>query len=184
MLVIGLTVLTGAAATGSRKQVVLIRPNNVEHHADPDTTVGGYYTVTYSAPQGLLSADLDRVVLEMYVDVSSIAREEYVNEAPVFQVYALREPFGSILDPETLDSSTRAARPIAAGSVRRIVIDVTQIVRAHLQGTLENYGLVIGSLTGMREGEFVLLANRLPEGAVGQLHFFSHNGVTREQQSK
>ncbi len=189
MLVLGFAVLTGAAPTDSRKQVVLIRSSDVTLRTDPDTTVGRYYTLSYSPPEGLTSADLDRAVLEVYLDVSAIARGEYVNEAPVFEVYALKEPFGSSLDPETLDRNTRAARPVGAGSDRRIVIDVTQMVRAHLHGTVENNGLVIGSLTGMREGQFVLLSGRLPEGAVGQLHVyrrhvFSPSAVTREQRSK
>ena len=189
MMVLGFAILTGGAATNSRKQVVLIRSSDVTLCTDPDTTVGRYYTVSYSSPEGLTSADLDRAILEVYLDVSAKTREEYVNEAPVFEVCALKEPFGQFLDPETLDNDTRAARPVAAGADRRVVIDVTPIVRAHLQGTVENNGLIIGSLTGMREGQFVIISGRLPQGAVGQLHIYrrrelSSSTVTSEHRSK
>jgi hypothetical protein len=45
-------------------------------------------------------------------------------------------------------------------------------VRAHLDGTIGNNGLIVGSLTGMREGEFAILSGRLPQGAVAQLRVY------------
>ncbi len=171
-LVVAVVALTGAAVPDPRKQVVSIRSSDVTLRVDPDTTLARYYTMSYTPPEGLASADLDLAILELYVDVSAIARDEYVNEAPVFEVYALNEPFGSSLDREILEEGTRAARPVAAGVARRVVVDVTQIVRAHLQGALQNNGLVVGSLTGMREGQFVILSGRLPDAAVGRLHVY------------
>lgn len=169
---IAAAMLTGATATDATKHVVRLNANDVTLRTDPDTTVGAYYTVSYSPPAGLNTDNLDRAILELYLDVSAKARDEYVNEAPVFEVYALKEPFVATLDPELLDRDTRSSRPIAAGLGRRVVIDVTSIVRAHLQGTVVNNGIVIGSLTGMREGQFTILSGKLPEGAVGQLLMF------------
>jgi hypothetical protein len=185
LILVGFIVLTGAAATDPRKQVVLIPSSDVMLRTDPDTTVGQYYTVSYSLPEGLTSADLERAILEVYVDVSAKARGEYVNEAPVLEVFALKGPFRRFLDPDALDPKTRAGRPVVAGAGRRVLIDVTGIVRAHLEGTIENHGLVVGSLLGMREGEFTLLSGRLPQGAVGRLRVYRrHEFVPVEVTSK
>lgn len=172
---IGIALLTGTTVTDATKQIVLINSGDITLRTDPDTTVGAYYTVSYSAPEGLTTDNLERVILEVYLDVSAKAREEYVNEAPVLEVYALKEPFVSRLEPESLDRATRSVRPVARGAGRRVVIDITSIVRAHLQGTLINNGIVIGSLTGMREGQFTILSDRLPDGAVGRIFIYQRH---------
>jgi hypothetical protein len=56
-----------------------------------------------------------------------------------------------------------------------VVLDVTRIVRSHLDGDFPNNGLIVGSVTGRREGKFTLVSGKLPEGAVGQLRFYMHD---------
>jgi hypothetical protein len=116
---------------------------------------------------------VEKALLEVYVNVDARSREGYLNDTPVLEVFALTEPFGSELDTERLERSTGVARPVALGSDRRVLLDVTRIVRACLGGTRTNYGIVVGSLTGMREGDFEMATGRLPGGVVAQLHVYT-----------
>ena len=174
-LIFWFIMLTGAVGTDGTNQTILIRSNDVALHTDPDTTIGHYYTVAYTLPENLSSEDLDHAILEVFVDVSAKARGEYFNEAPVLEVYALTGPFSGILNLETLDRPTGVVRPVVAEDNRRVIVDITNIVRSHLDGTLENNGLIFGSLTGMREGEFTFVSGALPEGAVGQVRIYPRN---------
>jgi hypothetical protein len=167
-----LVTITGATPTDSSKQTVLIRSNDVTLRAEPDTTIGRHYTVVYTLPEDLTTDDLERAILEVSVDVSAKRRGDYFNPAPVFEVYALAEAYGESFDPEILHANGRVVRPVALGEGRRVVLEVTAIVRSHLDGSIENNGLIVGSLTGMREGDFVFVSGRFPEGAVGQLRIF------------
>jgi hypothetical protein len=174
MVVVALAVvaLTGAAPTDASKQTILIRASDVTVRTDPDTTIGRHYTVAYSLPRDLTSADLDRAILEVSVDVSAKRRGDYFNPAPVLEVYALEQAYGERFDPAILRADGRAVRPVAVGAGRRVVFDVTGILRSHLDGAMENRGLIVGSLTGMREGDFVFVSGRFPEGAVGLLRVY------------
>jgi hypothetical protein len=165
-----LVFLTGARRTAG-KEVVLIHADDVIVRAETDTSVAPYYTLSYSLPVGLASTRLERVILELYVSVRAKPRNGYINEAPVMEVYALKRAYPGSLAGDLLYREGRAGRPVLLGEVRRVVIDITKIVRAHLDGELANNGLVMGSLTGMREGEFVVVPGRLPDGAVGQIRY-------------
>ncbi len=106
------------------------------------------------------------------MDVRAKARDGYVNEAPVLEAFALTQPFAGTLSVENLDTTTRAVSAVALGRSRRVLLDVTGIVRANLTGRMSNYGLVLGSVTGSRDGDFTLVSGRLPDSAVGRLRIY------------
>ena len=135
--IIACVVLTGAGRSDPTRQVILIPSSDVTMRADPDTTLGRYYTMFYAPPDGLTAIDLERAILEVFVDVSAKGRDRYVNEAPVLELYALKEPFWGTLDPTSLDQATRSVRPVAAGEGRRVVLDITAIIRSHLEGAID-----------------------------------------------
>ena len=170
--VLAILTLTGTTPTDRTRETVLIRPADVTVHDEPDTTLGPYYTISYAWPDGLTSRLLDRAILEVFLDVSARPREEFLNPSPLLEVYALTEPLTGAFDPGHLERAGRALRPVAVGEGRRVVLDVTAIVRAHLEGRIENHGLIIGSLTGERDGAFTLRSGVLPQGAVGRLLLF------------
>ena len=93
----------------------------------------------------------------------------------MIEVYAATNPLDGAGDLEDLDMATRSRRPVALGEGRHVRIDVTKIVRAHLAESLVNYGLVIGTISGMREGDFTIVANRFPDAAVGKLNIYMSN---------
>ena len=163
--------LATASATDPIKSSVLIRTQDVAVHSAADTTQAPYYTVSYVLPAGLDPTRVQRAILELVVDVHAKPRGEYVNEAPVLEVYALTQAFAGTVDIEALDRSTRAVRPVAVGQSRRVKIDVTRIVRAHAGGE-SNYGLVLGSVTGMREGVFTIRTNTFPNGGMARVTLY------------
>jgi len=173
VLVAAWVVLTGAAAVHPRKISVMTRGADASAHAGPGTTIGQYYTVHYELPDDLTSEWVERAVLELYVDVRAKTRQDYVNEAPVLEVYAPTEALAGGVDVKNLDIATRAGRPIALGERRLVRIDVTRIVRAHASKALDNNGLVVGTLSGMREGDFTIVANILADGAIGRLTIYT-----------
>ena len=179
VLAIGLFLVTGAAQTDTRRQLLLIRSADATARAEADTSFGQYYTLSYRLPSDLRAERLERAVLELYLDVRAKPRGEYVNEAPVVEVYALKGSFAGSVQPEKLDVTTGTMRPVALGDGRRVLIDITEIVRAHLDGTLRNDGLVVGSLTGMREGDFSLVSDKFPQGAVGRVRIYTSSQATR-----
>jgi hypothetical protein len=166
--------LTASTAVVPSEQItVMIHQNDATARAEEDTTVGQYYTVQYTLPQGMTAGQLDRAVLEFYVDVRSKDRDGYVDAAPMLEVFAAAGALQGDVDAEDLDIDTRAGRPVALGDGRLVRIDVTKIVRAHVSGNLTNNGIVIGSMTGMREGDFTIATDRFPGGAVARLNIYT-----------
>jgi hypothetical protein len=161
-----------SSTSGTGKQVLVLREGDVTAHAEADTTMGPYYTVSYELPAGLRIEDLERALLELSVDVRAKSRESYVNDAPVLEAYALTAPYAGVMDARILDLTSRAMRPVAVGDGRRVVLDLTNIVRAHLDGSRPNHGFIIGSLTGMREGDFRLRSGSLDLSTVARVHIY------------
>jgi len=170
--VLAVLTLAGTTPADRTRETVLIRPADVTVHDEPDTTLAPIYTFSYSLPEGLTSRQLNRAMLELFVDVSAKPREEFLNPSPLLEVYALTAPLTGVFDPGRLEREGRAVRPVVRGDTRRVILDVTGIVRAHLEGRIENNGLIIGSLTGERDGAFALRSGQLPEGAVGRILLF------------
>lgn len=166
-----LAVVDGASATEANRHVISIMANDIAARAESDPTFAGFYTLTYSLPEGIGSETIERAILELVVDVSALSREGYVNEAPMLEVYALKQAFAGSVTGKDLDTATRAVRPVAVGPARRVKIDVTKIVRVQAAGAV-NYGLVVGSVTGMREGTFTIRSNVFPDGAVARLSLY------------
>jgi hypothetical protein len=155
------------------KDVILIARQSIATHNETDETLAQYYTVLYALPAGLNEAQLQRAILEVYVDVGAKARDGYLNEAPVLEVCALSTPYAGAISEETLVLATRAMRPVSLGGDRRVVIDITEIVRANLKGETGNNGIVLGSLTGRRDGDFSILSGKFDNGATAQLRIYS-----------
>jgi hypothetical protein len=52
------------------------------------------------------------------------------------------------------------------------VLDITKIVRAQVAGELSNDGVVLGTVTGARDGDFRLVEGLLGEGVVGRIRLY------------
>jgi hypothetical protein len=162
--------LTQTAA--AQERTVTLTANNVTSHTTTDATLGAYYTVAFEVPSIPEGARLDHAVLEVYLDVASKARDEYVNDTPVLEVFALRNDFDGDLNPANWDAATRATRPLLLGEEKYVVMDVTGIIRSLLVDPSKNHGLVIGSLTGMREGDFTVRTGLFPDSGLLRLRLY------------
>jgi len=161
-------VLLGGSPAARDRQVLVIRSADVTARADEDTTTGQYYTATLPLPVDLAPSDLDRAILDVYVDVRARPRGDFMNQMPILEVCALRTSYAGDVRPEDLDLDTRAVRPVSVGRNRHVKIDITRIVRSRLHDG-RNYGLVLGSLTGMREGDFTVVSGRFSGSTVAQV---------------
>lgn len=163
--------LTAGPATAEERAITLTS-NDVVTHTTEDEAFGAYYTVEFEVPSLPEGTWLDHAVLELYVDVGSKARDEYVNDTPVLEVFALTSDFDGDFNPAEWDAETRVTRPLLLGEEKHVVMDITPIIRSFLATPSQNHGLVIGSLTGMREGDFTVLTGVFPEGEVMRVMLF------------
>jgi hypothetical protein len=178
-LAAGLFLTARAAPSDAGRQLLLIRSGDATAHTEADTSIGRYYTLAYPLPEALSSESVELAMLELYIDVRAKVRDGYVNEAPVLEVYALTEAWAGAVDPAIMDWQTGAVRPVALGEDRRVLLDVTDIVRAHLAGRVGNHGLILGSITGRRDGDFRLVSGALPGDGVGQLRLYTRAAAAR-----
>ena len=155
---------------------LLIRVTDVVTHAEADTSLASYYVITWPMPNGLSNERLAQALLELYMDAHAKARGDYVNEAPIFEVVAQRPLSDGNLGE--LEGALRASRPVLAGERQRVVLDITNIVRATLKGTGGNQ-LVVGSLTGMRDGDFRFVTGELGPDVIGRLRIYTRPGPQR-----
>jgi len=165
--VAGLMLLGGSAGTRDR-QVLVIRAADVTARADEDTMTGQYYTTILPLPANLEPSNLDRAILDLYVDVGAKSRDGFVNTGPILEVCAMKGSYPGEVRLEDLDLETRAVRPVPVGRGRHVKLDVTKIVRAGLGGA-SNHGLILGSLTGMREGDFTVVSGRFSGSTAAQI---------------
>lgn len=181
-----IAILAMAPVARSGRTLIAIRSADVTARADADTSIGRYLTLSYQLPAGVQASQIDHATLEIYLDVRSKSRDGYVNEAPVVEAFALREPFAGTVNLGVLDERTRSRRPVARGHAKRVLLDITGMVRAHLDHTLDNDGIILGSLTGMREGDFRLVSGRLPPPAVARVRIYTtpRNGATVHQSDR
>lgn len=177
---------TGAASPVRAKGLsVLIPQTSVSTYTPEDNHLGSYFLLPFDLPSGLAGQELDAALLEFYVTVDAHGRSaelypandpekpsEFVNDAPTLEVFAPNASFTGDLGTGKLDLGSRTAVPIALGEDRHIVVDITHIIQPILDGNAVNYGLVVGSLTGMREGDFSLRSGALGAGAVARIRFY------------
>jgi hypothetical protein len=107
--------------------------------------------------------------LEFYLDVDAREVGDVVNPAPWLDVYALAGTIGESLGEEDFAAAATPPGNVLLGENRRVLRDVTDIVRGYLANPQSNHGLVLGSLRGLREGLFTVQTGVLAEGIVAQL---------------
>ena len=157
--IVVLTALLLALAGGveAAKYQALLGSDRVQEVTPEDEGLGPYYVVTFELPGGSQGREIFRAVLDFEMDVSARELVEgYTNESPVVEVFALTETFGREFDPEGAERLEEVERNMAVGTGRRVRLDITDFVQELVDGKRTNHGLVIGSLTGPRDGVFVV----------------------------
>lgn len=119
------------------------------------TVEGTHYVVEFELPQNLGS--VRSAWLEVRLDVSVRNDEGPTDPAPMLEVYMLKNTLSG--DPAPADfEETRLpmSRPVALGTNRLVKIDITEFAQRIFADPTKNHGIVIGSLTGARTGEFLV----------------------------
>jgi len=144
-----------AGGVGAAKYQANLGSEEVQRVTPEGEDLGPYYVVTFELPSGAQGREIFRAMLEFEMDVS--ARElmqGYMNESPVVDVFALAQSFGGAFDPEGAERLEEVERNMAVGTSRRVKLDITHFVQELVNNNRVNHGLVIGSLTGPRDGVF------------------------------
>ena len=186
--------LSGLESTQAAKQSISLSAGNVSTYTPSDTSLGPYYTLEFQLPPDLPAGDLRVAVLEFYVDAQSFVRGDWIsldkdsvetigflNDSPVLELYPLKATFSGEVDFGQFDERYSAARPVVVGADRRVVLDVTSVIRSYLRSPSTNHGFVMGSLSEMREGKFTLTTSSFPDGSWAQLHLYT---APRARQTK
>lgn len=123
---------------------------------------GNYYIIEFDLPQSISS--VRHAWLEAYVDVS-LANEELPDAAPMLDVYVLKRTLSGEPTPSDFETTRiPLSRPIALGANRLMRIDISEFAKTILAEPGRNHGLVIGSLSGARTGNFALRSDGFGPG--------------------
>jgi hypothetical protein len=172
-LVIGLAVALGVSSAAAQKIVTNLGANDLTTVTPEDPSLGDFYVLDVDVPQGLTVSNLHLAVLELRLDVASTDQAE---STPVLEVYALNSAFTGTLNPEQFAPlTTPLHHNVAVGANRKMMLDITEIVKSYLETPSQNHGLVIGSLTGDRNGLFSIKSNALAPRIVARVVFL-HGG--------
>lgn len=172
-VLIGVVILLLGSSAQADRFSVSVGARDVATYNAAETGLGDYYVVRFEVPDRVKSSGLDHAYLELYLDVGAREIDGYVEDTPLLEVYALKTDFGGTLTPEQFEAqSVPTVRNILLGENRRVVIDITEIVRAYIADPDKNHGLIVGSLTGARVGLFSITPDEFPDGALARITFF------------
>jgi hypothetical protein len=135
----------------------------------PPAGQGPYYVLTITLPGEIQS--VRQAWLELRADLTVPEIDGFHDPTSIFQVFMLKQP----LEGEPTDDSFEPlripmSRPVATGTNRSIKIDVTEYVQRILADPPANHGLILGSVTGARRGNFQIEPNAFGTGIVARLN--------------
>ena len=179
--VFGALVLTtiGFESVEARKHVISVGTGDVTTYSPSDTSLGEYYTMSLQIPASIRERDVEAAWLEFYVDAQSRPRTFYsaidstekthIRNTPVIEVFALNGDFSGQLDSTQLGTTTQRVRPLVLGQDRLVRVEITSVIRSFIRDPSTNHGLIIGSLTGTRDGKFGLRTDKYSNGTAAQI---------------
>lgn len=150
---------------------------NVSTHGSSFETLGDYSTISIDIPEQIQGKDIYGAYLELYLDVGALEYEGQVNNAPSLEVYALKAAFEGSEDASQFGQSSFGPRNVVLGEKKRVLIDITNIIKTYLQNPESNHGLIIGSLTGARDGLFTIKQDVISKDALGQINYYYDNRI-------
>jgi len=163
----------GAGPVSADRYIVGLGSAEINTVADTTAGVGDYFVLQFQPPTGVTAKSLRHAMLEVFVDASARNIGGYTEGTPLVEVYALKGAMVGALNPNLFRAQTvPSVRNVATGSARRVVIDITEIVRGFLSTPASNNGIVMGSLTGSRTGVFALRDDKLGGSTKARITIF------------
>ncbi|HEU4364292.1 MAG TPA: hypothetical protein VFT13_02385, partial [Candidatus Krumholzibacteria bacterium] len=141
-----------------------------------------YFLMSVDVPDGVASTTLLGAILEFALDVDVRADTVAVvdqdtsyavihwSPVPLVEVCALNSATGSALDSLRWNRDMSFPVPVALGTDKVVRIDITRLVNHLINNPEENHGLVIGSLSGRRNGVFSL-RQRFGPGVLARIRY-------------
>ena len=167
------------------KRTISLGASDVTTYTPTGADLGKYYTFQFQLPSDIQAGNLEIATLEFYVDVQAFRRGEwqmldkdsvetigFLNNTPALELYPLKSAFSGQVDFAQFDEKFRVVRQLIVGNDKRVVMDVTSVVRSYLRSPSKNHGFVVGSLSEMREGDFTIRTGILSPGCAAQIHIY------------
>jgi len=129
------------------------------------------YVLDVVIPEVLQGKELFGAYLELYVDADAVEVANQVNESPRLDIYALSSAVEETVGEQAVGTPALGVPNVVLGENRKVVRDISEIVRNYLSTPSSNHGLVIGSLSGSRDGRFTIASDVLGQGTVARLIF-------------
>ena len=161
------------------KHAVLLTSNEVTAHDAADPILGDSYTAEIQIPAVINGKELYAAFIEFYVDVSSVEVNGVSSRTPLIEVYALKSAFAGVVDPTQLETSSGMLINVVTGENKRAVLDITEIIKSYLESPTSNHGIIMGSLTGLRDGVFSIKSNQIAANTVARITYHYDSRVRR-----
>jgi hypothetical protein len=151
-----LALLVSAAAQGERITVD-VSSNALTTHTSTQQGYGDYYVLDLDLPEGITVATLDGAYLEVILDVDAREVADFRDNTPIFEVYGLSGTLSGEPTPnQFMTTDVPIVRNVALGDNRRVVVEITELVKTYLTTPSAKHGLILGSLTRRRDGLFTV----------------------------
>ena len=160
------------------KHELVVTSNDLVVHSSSDATLGDYYTLQFQIPEIIKEREFYGATLEFYVDVASLERDSVATQMPLLEVYALRGSFSGLVDSVHFVLPSATSMRVKRGASERVAFGISEIVERYLGNPSDNYGLIIGSLSGERDGVFRIKNDVLGSDVVARINFH-YDGRTR-----
>jgi hypothetical protein len=156
IVLVAVLLLIVSVESYAEKHIVEIGSDVLTSITPVDESLGNYYVLQLDIPNVLTGKEFLGAFLEFTADVSARSINEYTNDTPVLEVYALSENYNNELDPSKFETPSPMKRNIPIGNNRNVKIDIKEVVKELMSNPNNNHGLVLGSLTNTRDGLFTI----------------------------
>lgn len=166
---IGILAISATAASSKTIDLEFTR-GEIRAIPNPQDSLQTLFILKFDMPERLTQLNIDGAYLEFFVDASHKAA--LTDRSVLIEVYPLSsDPNGTgSIDFE----KTRAVRNVNLGTGKRVVMDVTDVIQDWHAGRRQNHGLVIGGLSGAKDGRFVIRADKIGRGVAARLRIQYH----------
>jgi hypothetical protein len=153
----------------AKRVVVELGAQHLTDYTPAEEGLGKYYTLALPIPEVVEGKEILGAYLELYLDVDAREIDEVVSDTPHLDVFTLTQSLGESMSAEALGEAIPEPGYVMRGENRRVLRDITGIVRSVLATPTSNHGLILGSLTGVRDGLFTVKSSVLDQGVVARL---------------
>ena len=148
------------------------KAEDIASYSIADNPSQSIYVFRFDIPKELYEIKIESAMLEFYLNVSTTVAEN-VFRSPLIEVYPLVEEYNG--NGAARYKSSCAVRNSTVGDGRRICMDITKVIQEWIEKPESNHGLVLGSLTGEREGIYNIRDDILKNNVVAKLKIFYEN---------